>query len=175
MKKASILLLAILLSFALFGCGESNATRPDFTVKDGAYSCTPQEVIAYLNAGVEGDDELLPIPDFVASKERLMISNTPQFSYITFTTNEAGMITMIDLYFANPIFDADPKVLTTVGYHMGVLLTEMMSEEDVSAFSDEISYAISQTYALHKQTYNQTSANVMSKDSVCLIQLKATD
>lgn len=106
-KVLAAALCAAWLLMSLCACGQSNTNNPSnaiFTANSSNLGCTPQELIDYINGGIdyaaehEGNKRLRTIPSFENCDEfgNLMINDITL--YLKIATDDAGGLTKIQIY-----------------------------------------------------------------------------
>lgn len=150
MKKLLSLAVALCLVLALGSCGSK---EPSISVADGAFSCTPQELIDGLNQAVEQADSsvIYSVGTYPGSGDELQINKT----YLTLTLNEnsAGKLTKIHLYWYSG--DNNENVITSAGCYCGYMFSQL-----VPGSSKDISNSISQIVSAGEGSTDQTVGNV---------------
>jgi hypothetical protein len=141
MFKKSLLFLCIF--FLLSGCKSSG---PLITATDGAFSCTPQEFIDMMNDAIktvnESQDEveIVPIPDYQASGERIKVID-PHLSFY-FSENENHQLDEVELWWFGNLStcnrDHVKKVMSNAGFYARSLCTVFAPEnaDEIMAMID---------------------------------------
>lgn len=125
MKRVLPLVIAVCLLLSMASCASGN--RVDFTITNGAYNCTPQEVIDLLNGS--NDRDIYKIPAFVESDTPIEISGKPSHLKIAFATDNDGHITSITLSAAKNAMTGEATL--SLSFYLGVLLGQTMDENDM--------------------------------------------
>ena len=122
MKKAIVFALVILL---LGGCSQKPA-QPVITVDDGSFSCTAQELIDIVNEGINGNNDILTVPDFVSSQEEISIGGTGLT--LKLVENSSEKLEKIVLYWYSGE-GAKPDNIRSSGYYSGVIFEAIAPNE----------------------------------------------
>ena len=123
-KKIFALALLCAFSFGLASCGE-NSSNSESHIENGAFTCTPQEIIDDINAHVEqaGTDEYYSCDPFVSSGESILTSDEWSRVILEFETDQDSNITYCQLYWSSA-FPIDNAV-ATAGLYSTVLLNTL--------------------------------------------------
>lgn len=132
MKKImAVTIVLCLFAFILSGCGQRN-TEPVFYAENGAFNCSPQELIDYLNDAAEEAD-CYTIPDYINDEEEIEINS------VTMTMNfrcDGGNVQKMELYWG----DYEENMFAS-GVYCGALLTALFPE-DSNRINNEMSKII---------------------------------
>ena len=134
MRKVFLYCSAIsLIIFILAGCSEQTDASPVFSTDNDSFVASPQEIIDYLNEGM--DDGLIRIPDYQKSYEDIKIAGTR----LTITFGESEKNTRsIRLYWAD---SASKEAITTAGYVSSALIGALC-DNDVDNTLNTINKAV---------------------------------
>ncbi len=141
MRKSAILLVLI---FALLcGCSQksNNPTSDVISVKDGAFTCTPSDIVSEINNMAESDPDgmLLKLGEYTESGEAIYADDLGRLQ-VTMEANDAGNLTKLRLYWDSSTNDAN--VITSAGAYCG-LLFDMLSPGNSDAIYSNVSQIIS--------------------------------
>lgn len=132
MKKVLAVSLAIYMVVTLAACGSSDS---GVDVEDGAFTCTPQELIDSINSAVKNadDDEIYTVGDYPGSGKELQISSTSLT--LTLYQNGDGKLQSTQLYWYSGYNDVN--VVTSAGCYLQVILNQL-TPADAKDIGDSI-------------------------------------
>lgn len=150
MKKFLFFAMTFCLGLFLCSCG---AAEPAITVSDGAFSCTPQELLVGLNQAVEQAESsvIYSVGEYPGNGEELQINK----AYLTLTLNEAsaGNLSKIHLYWFSG--DNNENVITSAGCYAGYMFGQFAPDS-----SKELSSSIGQIVSNGEGSVEHTVGDV---------------
>ena len=142
MKKQFVLLLIVFALTIASGCSQdAQEASPVFATTEDSYDATAQEIIDFLNKGM--DEDMYLIPDFEESYAAIEING----SQLTITFREdAGTVKQIRLYWYG---GGSPENIKTAGYITSCLISALCTDQvdqALEAVNDAVGNATDITY-----------------------------
>ena len=122
MKKQFVFLLIVFALTMVSGCSQDTQEHsPVFATTEDSYNATAQEIIDFLNEGM--DEDMYLIPGFEKSYEAIEING----SRLTITFREdAGAVKQIRLYWYS---GGEPESIKTAGYITSCLISALCTDQ----------------------------------------------
>lgn len=150
MKKLLSLAVVLCMAMTLCACGSK---EPSISVTNGAFSCTPQELIDGLNQAVDQADSsvIYSVGAYPGSGEELQVASTS----LTLTLNETsnGNLSKIHLYWYSG--DNNENVITSAGCYSGYMFNQLAPNS-----AKDLSDSIGQIVSAGEGSTEQTVGNV---------------
>jgi|GEM_PF-5712310 len=146
MHRLLTITTVIMMLVGITACGSS---KSDVSVDNGAFTCTPQELIDSINATVKAanNDELYAIGDFAGDGEELQISGTALT--LTLDQNGDGNLQHVKLYWYSG--DGSGNVLASAGYYMQAILNQL-TPSDATDIGNSIQSAFTSGGKIERQS-----------------------
>ena len=130
MKKTKKVIFSMLIVLLVSSCSpETELKEVDFSIVDGYYNCTPNEVVNYINS-TNLDDNYYIIPEFQETGEEIAINGDAGTTdiYLTFITNIDGKVTEIEFNFLSA--QASEQSAKSFTHYLTVILTKIVSNTE---------------------------------------------
>jgi len=150
MRKIFALLFAVCMVLSVSSCGTA---KPDITVIDSAFSCTPQEFIDGLNKTVTkaNDSALYAVGTYPGNREELQVKSTALT--LALTENSDGKLIKVHLYWYSG--SNDENVIMSAGCYCGYITKSM-----TPGIANELNESIGQIISVGYGSTERTDSNV---------------
>ncbi len=140
--KKSIILIGLILAL-LCGCGQQNAnsTSGGISVENGAFTCTPTDIVNEINHMVESDTDgvLLGLGEYKESGSSMYADDLGRLQ-VEMEANDTGNLTSVRIYWDSR--SNNESVITSAGAYCGILF-QLLSPGNAETISSEVSKIIS--------------------------------
>lgn len=172
--KKSIILFSLVIAL-LSGCGQSSSNSSDskISVQNGAFTCTPSDIVNEINSMVEADSDgiLLSLGEYKESGESISADELGRLQ-LTMEENTSGNLKKLNLYWSAKSHNAN--VVASSGAYCATIFG-LLSPENAEATYDSISQIVSAGAGQVEFDHNGVLISFLSSNGLNWLEIEAID